>query len=156
MPGKIIITKDGSPSIEWEEGVTYHSTFGALQESQHIFINEGWKALAGTAPVNVFELGLGTGLNALLTLIEAERSGRQVIYEAVEAYPLESDEVRKLDYCTLLGRPDLKSCFERLHQCADKWRQWGRRSCTVRFLQALSACPGTSTSVPSVMPPNAS
>jgi tRNA U34 5-methylaminomethyl-2-thiouridine-forming methyltransferase MnmC len=113
----IIITKDGSPSVEWEEGVTYHSTFGALQESQHIFINEGWKALAGTAPVNVFELGLGTGLNALLTLIEAERSGRQVIYEAVEAYPLESDEVRKLDYCTLLGRPDLKSCFERLHQC---------------------------------------
>jgi tRNA U34 5-methylaminomethyl-2-thiouridine-forming methyltransferase MnmC len=111
---KIIITKDGSPSIEWREGVTYHSTYGALQESQHIFINEGWKA---TMAMNVFELGLGTGLNALLTLIEAERAGRRVMYETVEAYPLERNYFRELDYCTLLGRPDMKSCFEQLHTC---------------------------------------
>ena len=70
-----------------------------------------------TAPVNVFELGLGTGLNALLTLIEAERTGRRVMYEAVEAYPLEGDDFGKLDYCTLLGRPDMKTYFEQLHSC---------------------------------------
>lgn len=75
------------------------------------------KILAGAAPVNVFELGLGTGLNALLTLIEAEEAGRQVMYEAVEAYPLGDDEVRQLDYCTLLGRPDMKTYFEQLHTC---------------------------------------
>jgi hypothetical protein len=53
---KIIVTKDGSPSIEWKEGVTYHSTFGALQESQHIFIGEGWKTLQ-PASIRIFELG---------------------------------------------------------------------------------------------------
>jgi len=98
--------------------VTYHSTFGALQESRQIFIGEGWKAVKRVTPVNVFELGLGTGLNALLTLMEAERTGCHVTYEVVEAYPLEDDDFRKLDYCTLLGRPDLKMYFEQLHTCA--------------------------------------
>jgi tRNA U34 5-methylaminomethyl-2-thiouridine-forming methyltransferase MnmC len=117
MSRKIIITKDGSPSIEWREGVTYHSTYGALQESRHIFIREGWKAMERVTPVNVFELGLGTGLNALLTLIEAKQAGCQVMYEAVEAYPLEDAYIGKLDYCTLLGRPDMKAYFEQMHTC---------------------------------------
>lgn len=105
--------------------MTYHSTFGALQESRHIFIDKGWKPLAsgrdlsdGHAPgepVRVFELGLGTGLNALLTLLQAETMRLPVYYEAVEAYPLEAALFEALDYCTQLGRPDLQSKFLQLH-----------------------------------------
>ncbi|HEY8971719.1 MAG TPA: tRNA (5-methylaminomethyl-2-thiouridine)(34)-methyltransferase MnmD [Puia sp.] len=137
MSRKIIVTRDGSPSIEWQEGVTYHSTFGALQESRHIFIDRGWKALATRAhppeepmqnghvsdlpvpgaPMRVFELGFGTGLNALLTLLEAETMRLPVYYEAVEAYPLEAAIFEKLDYCGQLARPGLQPKFLQLHTC---------------------------------------
>ncbi|HVU58564.1 MAG TPA: tRNA (5-methylaminomethyl-2-thiouridine)(34)-methyltransferase MnmD [Puia sp.] len=137
MTKRIIVTRDGSPSIEWREGVTYHSTFGALQESRHIFIDGGWKALTTGAhlsngplsdrsvadgsvqitasPLTIFELGLGTGLNALLTLLQAEAEKRQVMYEAIEPYPLEPALFEKLDYCARLGRPDLQPKFLQLH-----------------------------------------
>lgn len=117
MSRKIIVTRDGSPSVEWQEGITYHSTFGALRESRHIFIDRGWKALATGGPISVFELGLGTGLNALLTLLEAETLQLPVYYEAVEAYPLEPALFEKLDYCAQLQRHDLQPKFLQLHTC---------------------------------------
>lgn len=136
MPGKIIITKDGSPSVELREGVTYHSTFGAIQESRHVFVGEGWKAIVGSGvkgadgevrsmdaemtdmeTVHVFELGFGTGLNALLTFIEAEAIGRPVLYETVEVAPLDASIFESLSYCELLGRPDLQEVFLQMHRC---------------------------------------
>lgn len=122
MPGKIIITKDGSPSVELREGVTYHSTFGAIQESRHVFVGEGWKAIVGSGvngadTVHVFELGFGTGLNALLTFIEAEAIGRPVLYETVEFAPLDASIFESLSYCELLGRPDLREVFLQMHRC---------------------------------------
>ena len=70
-------TADGSQTL-YSNRVQehYHSTFGALQESRHIFIQAGLleayrRKTAGTNPsLKVFELGLGTGLNALLTILE--------------------------------------------------------------------------------------
>ncbi|MDO6433579.1 tRNA (5-methylaminomethyl-2-thiouridine)(34)-methyltransferase MnmD [Flavitalea sp. BT771] len=117
MSRKIIITNDGSPSIALKDGVTYHSIYGAMQESQHIFIGEGWKALRTEGPAHIFEVGLGTGLNALLMLIEATFARREVIYEAVEAHPLELSIIEKLDYCRIMGKPELQPAFERLHRC---------------------------------------
>ena len=41
---KILFTEDGSQSIYVEElNEHYHSIHGAMQESQHIFINHGLK-----------------------------------------------------------------------------------------------------------------
>ena len=68
-------TADGSATLFVPElNEHYHSVKGALTESSHIFIDMGLKASASPAP-HILEIGFGTGLNALLTLIEAERSG---------------------------------------------------------------------------------
>lgn len=100
--------------------VTYHSVHGAIQESVHVFIKAGlypWMQAHPGAPVHLFEMGLGTGLNALLTLAEAERLKRPVHYAAVELFPMSKDEIVLLNYCTQLQRPDLQSFFERIHDC---------------------------------------
>jgi tRNA U34 5-methylaminomethyl-2-thiouridine-forming methyltransferase MnmC len=66
----IVTTGDGSKTIfNAEVGENYHSKHGALQESQHVFLNAGLRYfLAGTesAEVSVLEVGFGTGLNFLL------------------------------------------------------------------------------------------
>lgn len=75
----------------------YHSTKGALTESQHIFIDMGLNASIAHKP-RVLEIGFGTGLNALLTLIEAERKQISVHYTGIELYPLDWEMIDKLEY----------------------------------------------------------
>lgn len=121
MERKIIITEDSSHTISIPEmGVTYHSVHGAIQESQHVFIEAGLKYLIDqkpNQPINIFESGLGTGLNALLTYIESEKKQLNIYYEAIEPFPLDIEEVKSLNYCPQLNRPDLQSVFIQLHVC---------------------------------------
>jgi len=101
---KTIITADGSSSVAIPSmNVTYHSVYGAIRESSHVFIGAG---------LNYF----GTGLNALLTLIESEHNGPQIFYETVELYPLESMQVEGLNYCAQLNRNDLQGKFGQMHR----------------------------------------
>ena len=91
-------TDDGSATLFVPElNEHYHSTKGARTESQHIFIEMGLKASASTAP-RILEVGFGTGLNAWLTLEEAEQSGRHIHYTGLELYPLEWQTVEELGY----------------------------------------------------------
>ena len=91
-------TEDGSATLYVPElNEHYHSVKGARTESQHIFIDMGLKASAAPCP-HILEAGFGTGLNALLTLQEAERSGRPVRYTGIELYPLAWTEVEALHY----------------------------------------------------------
>ncbi len=91
-------TDDGSATLFVPElNEHYHSTKGARTESQHIFINMGLKASSATSP-RVLEIGFGTGLNAWLTLKEAERSGRNIHYTGLELYPLDWQTVEQLGY----------------------------------------------------------
>lgn len=91
-------TKDGSATLFVPElNEHYHSVKGARTESQHIFIDMGLKASAAPCP-HILEAGFGTGLNALLTLQEAERTGRPVRYTGIELYPLAWTEVEALHY----------------------------------------------------------
>ena len=93
-------TEDGSATLFVPElNEHYHSTKGARTESQHIFIDMGLKASATISP-RVLEIGFGTGLNAWLTLEEAERSGRNVHYTGLELYPLEWQMIEQLNYVT--------------------------------------------------------
>lgn len=80
----------------------YHSVKGALTESQHIFIEMGLKHSAVPEP-RVLEIGLGTGLNAFLTLLAAEETQRKVHYTGIERYPLIEEILQKLNYPTLIG-----------------------------------------------------
>lgn len=91
-------TEDGSATLYVPElNEHYHSVKGARTESQHIFIDMGLKASAASCP-HILEAGFGTGLNALLTLQEAERTGRPVRYTGIELYPLAWTEVEALHY----------------------------------------------------------
>lgn len=91
-------TEDGSATLFVPElNEHYHSTKGARTESQHIFIDMGLKASPVASP-RILEIGFGTGLNAWLTLEEAERSRRNVHYTGVELYPLDWQTVEQLGY----------------------------------------------------------
>ena len=87
---QIIDTQDGSHSILSEEfGVSYHSKYGAIQESMHVFIEAGLRMrMQETQQLNVLGIGFGTGLNALLTCLESDNQKISIDYTAVEAYPL--------------------------------------------------------------------
>lgn len=65
----------------------------------------------------VLEIGFGTGLNALLTLIEADKHKNRIYYTALELYPLDEKETVQLNYCGLLELPGYQTGFERMHAC---------------------------------------
>ncbi len=92
------ITEDGSATLRTPRGdVTYHSTRGAVGESRHVFIENGFLQ-TGCDPVRILEAGFGTGLNAWLTYLEAARQGRTVEYTAVELYPVPAEVAAQLNY----------------------------------------------------------
>ena len=95
---KLEQTADGSYTLYVPElDEHYHSVKGALTESQHIFIEMGLKHSPVAEP-RILEIGLGTGLNAFLTLLTAEEIRKKVYYTGIERYPLSEDTVHKLNY----------------------------------------------------------
>lgn len=115
-------TADGSHTVVVPSlSVTYHSKHGAIQESRHVFIEAGWKSLDHDrlSSIHILEMGFGTGLNALLTLMEA--GDKKVLYESIEQFPLPMDMVAQLNYCEQLGRPDLEEDFLKMHRM--EWNQ---------------------------------
>jgi tRNA U34 5-methylaminomethyl-2-thiouridine-forming methyltransferase MnmC len=98
----IITTKDGSKTIhipEWNE--QYHSTHGAIQEARHVYLQMGFYyflAQNKNTDVAILEMGFGTGLNALLTMLEAQKNKVQVSYTAIEAFPVEETVYKQLNY----------------------------------------------------------
>ena len=53
---------------------------------------------------HILEIGLGTGLNAFLTLLSAEETRRKVHYTGIERYPLAEETLKQLDYPRLIGK----------------------------------------------------
>lgn len=116
---KIIRTADGSYSFELVgKGEQYHSTFGAVQESRHVFIRHGLLSLpTKKSPLEILEVGFGTGLNALLTLIESRSLGLQVHYVTLEPFPLVKEEYELLNYPEILEGDHKTRSFFAFHQC---------------------------------------
>lgn len=100
-------TQDGSSSlISNQFGESYHSRHGAIQESNHVFINAGLDYLIEKdyKKIKILEIGFGTGLNALLTLIKSDSLNNTLIhYHGIEAYPITLDEAKTLNYHLQLG-----------------------------------------------------
>lgn len=115
MEAKLKLTGDGSHTLFVPElGEHYHSVFGAIQESQHVFFDAGFSyAIDGKLEIHLLEIGFGTGLNALLTLIK--KGDAPVHYAAVEAFPLAPEMTGKLNYPSLFGHPDAEAIFRKLH-----------------------------------------
>lgn len=115
---KLIATGDGSHTL-YNEALDehYHSVHGAINESMHVFITHGLHyASKEKGSLNILEVGLGTGLNALLTYFEAEEKGLKISYDAIEAYPLNEEEAGVLNYPSRLVKwPAAPSVLLRLH-----------------------------------------
>lgn len=119
MEGKVTIktTDDGSSTLfvpELDEH--YHSIFGAINESNHVFIETGFKQV-NKAVIKVFEVGFGTGLNAYLTYLQ--KGKRRVRYYAVEKYPLELSLAQEIK---LGDSSEDRSTFLKLHEV--DWGEW--------------------------------
>lgn len=117
MERKIITTSDGSTTIqlvEWNE--QYHSIHGAIQEAYHVFIKHGL-SLFEHQHLDILEIGFGTGLNALITTIEAPKRKLHVNYKGIEAYPLALAEVAQLNYIQQLNAADFSEHFNIMHTC---------------------------------------
>lgn len=119
---RIIETGDGSHSllnVALDE--TYHSRHGALRESEHVFIRHGlhaWRARYPSATaLRILEVGMGTGLNVILTLREVlQHTALSIHYTTLEPYPLSEEIITSLNYIVLLDNADLHRHFTTIHQ----------------------------------------
>jgi len=102
----------------------YHSMNGAIQESQHVYIGAGLSHYIQTnysitksyekepeVEIQLLEFGFGTGLNAYLTALEAEKQKIKIHYTALEKYPLSEEITNQLNYSTVN-----LLLFQRIHQ----------------------------------------
>jgi tRNA U34 5-methylaminomethyl-2-thiouridine-forming methyltransferase MnmC len=118
---QIKTTSDGSHTIyvaEMDEH--YHSIHGAVQESNFIFINAGLEWIK-TNPLRIFEVGFGTGLNTLLTVLKTMQGFREVNYTAIEKFPVEETIIRSLNHHLYAGESG-KELADRIYSASwDKW-----------------------------------
>lgn len=117
MQRKIVITSDGSHSIfipEMDEH--YHSTHGAIQEAQHVFLKSGLhpKMKEGN-PIHILEVGLGTGLNLFLTWLEVQESQHPIHYCGLEAFPVSLEMATQLNYVEQLTGESTHPIFNLIH-----------------------------------------
>jgi tRNA U34 5-methylaminomethyl-2-thiouridine-forming methyltransferase MnmC len=140
MPVEIIITSDGSHSLfDPVLDETYHSIHGAVQESGHVFIGHGLRFFVDQNPgkhVRIFEVGFGTGLNALLALKFAEETLTKVSFTTIEAFPISLELALAMNYPaevekkahegTKAGRFPYENLYRQIHQ--SEWSEWQKIS----------------------------
>ncbi len=106
------ITADGSHTFylpEFDEH--YHSTHGAIQEAKHIYIEAGLKSCKAEN-ISILEVGFGTGLNCLLTVMCSEKT---TYYHTIELYPLTQQQIKQLNY--IENFQNSEQLFRQIHQC---------------------------------------
>jgi tRNA U34 5-methylaminomethyl-2-thiouridine-forming methyltransferase MnmC len=142
-------TADGSPTLYVPAlNEHYHSHHGAAQESRHVFIEAGLRPLLAAGlgqkqPLRLLEVGLGTGLNALLTLEASQGTGATILYLGYETQPLPAAVVAALAP-QWADSPLLSQGFRRLHELP--WGQAGMLA--PDFLLKKYACPIQAATLP--------
>ncbi|MBZ0167065.1 MAG: tRNA (5-methylaminomethyl-2-thiouridine)(34)-methyltransferase MnmD [Candidatus Omnitrophica bacterium] len=115
MSENVILTQDGSSTLysaKYQDH--YHSTYGALRESRHVFIDAGLRYCQSyLMTVSILEIGLGTGLNVMLTGLQ--REGTRIDYTVIEPEPVAPELLLRLNYVQQLGGEDHRPLFERIH-----------------------------------------
>lgn len=99
---QLIQTADGSNTIfNPKIGENYHSKHGALQESQHVFLKSSLQyflSVKEASQVSILEVGLGTGLNFLLSADYCTQQQIKLDYVGIEAFPLNTELIRQTGY----------------------------------------------------------
>lgn len=120
---KIITTKDGSNTLLREDlDEIYHSRNGALSESIHVFIEAGLKYKAKLQnKIKVLEVGLGTGLNLLLTIDWFLRQDEdfEIEYFGTEPYPISWELIQELGYQNIEVLAKTQELF--IQACQGDW-----------------------------------
>tara|TARA_B100001057_G_scaffold87238_1_gene83206 strand:- start:247 stop:915 length:669 start_codon:yes stop_codon:yes gene_type:complete len=133
MQKKIITTGDGSPSLYIDQlNETYHSKHGAITESDYVYIKKGfahWLGLNSQKAPRIFEMGLGTGLNAYLSFIFAFKHKIFCEYVSVEKFPLSIHEIQSLKMKNALPDTYHHHFFDQLHEVS-----WGQTLSQSNFL----------------------
>jgi tRNA U34 5-methylaminomethyl-2-thiouridine-forming methyltransferase MnmC len=128
---QLAITADGSPTIYLPEiDEHYHSVNGAIQESKHVYIEAGLNQCPKNR-IQVLELGFGTGLNAALTALEAQKREIHVSYSGLEKNPLPGEIIKQLHYSCIHN-----TLFQEIHAA-----EWGKTTPLTPFftLQKIRA-----------------
>ena len=121
MNHEIIVTADGSHTLFLPEmNEQYHSVNGAIAESNHVFIKNGYQFHKKANPV-IFEVGFGTGLNCLLTALEAIKQKRFTRYISVEKFPLDKKIIYQLNYGKLISKK-ASELYNKIHEA--NWNEW--------------------------------
>ena len=110
----IKLTEDGSSTLYRPDlDEHYHSIHGAVQESMHVFIDAGLKKCTSNS-LKIMEIGFGTGLNALLTILNADN--KQIIYHTIEKYPLNKDIINDINYPYIINSEKAANYFKKIHE----------------------------------------
>lgn len=115
---ELFVTGDGSHSVMSKQfDALYHSRHGAIQETNTVFIEAGFKYLInnGYQEISILEIGFGTGLNAYMTYLEAQKQNITLHYDTLETYPLSMEDVLQLNYPSLLDSEITSSIFLQMH-----------------------------------------
>lgn len=114
---EIKLTEDGSKTLFINElNESYHSIHGAIQEANHVFINNGIKNVYDYEII-ILELGFGTGLNALVTINEYLKNDKYHIinYFTIEKYPINEQEISELNYFEHFNFENSEEIYKKLH-----------------------------------------
>lgn len=100
--------EQGMAGLDWRDGVVpvsrrfddpYFSLADGLAETRHVFLAGNDLPARFVPGFRIAEVGFGTGLNLLATLIAAKGQVGPIHYTSFEAYPLTADEIaRALDH----------------------------------------------------------
>ena len=117
---KIVSTSDSSKTLytsQFDEH--YHSTHGALNESLHVFIKSGLQH-CNLNSIKIFEVGLGTGLNVILTYLETLKKEIEIDYEAIELYPVRQNIIKNLKFDEFVPK-EHQNIISKIHESS--WDQ---------------------------------
>lgn len=123
MKRHLLETDEGVHTVMCDgAGQAFHSRFGSMQESRHVFIENGLRnILSQIDRPSILEIGFGTGLNALLTLKYLDGNDKQADYTGVELYPLDMQIVSMLNFFNYIDRKYRPMFFD-MHTC--EWNTW--------------------------------
>ena len=117
---KLELTKDGSHTLVHPiYNALYHSSNGAIQESDVIYINNGLLYcidLFQKKELSILEMGFGSGLNAFNTCLKAKDLDVSISYTGIEKYPIEEKLANQLNFVDLLENSQFKESFSMIHK----------------------------------------